>query len=419
MEQTKLQKSKIISFKKASFYCLIIFILSFTAGFLLQRNIFRNEKSIVNLKEENFINQELFQSVESYIKKNYIKQPVDNKILFYGAIKGMAESLDDPYSVFLDPEEMSKFLEGMAGEFQGVGMEIGVKNDVLTVIAPLDQTPAKKAGIRAGDKIYAIDKKNTSGMSPDEAATLIRGEKGTPVVLTIWRKGWEQPKDFEIIREVIKVKTVEWEMKSLPAGPLRRSESEASRQGKDVVYLKISTFSDKTWQEFKKTASEILAAKPKALILDLRNNSGGYLETAVDIAGYWTRNSIVTFSENAKGEKKEYRAKGRGEFAGLKIVVLINEGSASGAEILAGALKDYKKAVLIGETTFGKGSVQEMEAYQDGSGLKLTVAHWFTPTGSLIDEIGIKPDIEVISTFEDFNKDKDPQLEKALEIINK
>ena len=400
MEQTKLQKSKIISFKKASFYCLIIFILSFTAGFLLQRNIFRNEKSIVNLKEENFINQELFQSVESYIKKNYIKQPVDDKTLFYGAIKGMAESLEDPYSVFLDPEEMSKFLEGMAGEFQGVGIEIGIKNDVLTVIAPLDQTPAQKAGIQAGDKIYAIDKKSASGMSPDEAATLIRGEKGTPVVLTIWRKGWEQPKDFEIIREVIKVKTVKWETK-----------------GKDIAYLKISTFSDKTWQEFKKTASEILAAKPKALILDLRNNSGGYLETAVDIAGYWTRNSIVTFSENAKGEKKEYRAKGRGEFAGLKIVVLINEGSASGAEILAGALKDYKKAVLIGETTFGKGSVQEIEAYQDGSGLKLTVAHWFTPTGSLIDEIGIKPDIEVISTFEDFNKDKDPQLEKALEYL--
>ena len=402
MEQTKLQKSKIISFKKASFYCLIIFILSFTAGFLLQRNIFRNEKSIVNLKEENFVEQKLFQNVESYIKKNYIKQPVDDNTLFYGAIKGMAESLDDPYSVFLDPEEMSKFLEGMAGEFQGVGIEIGIKNDVLTVIAPLDQTPAQKAGIQAGDKIYAIDKKSASGMSPDEAATLIRGEKGTPVVLTIWRKGWEQPKDFEIIREVIKVKTVKWETK-----------------GKDIAYLKISTFSDKTWQEFKKTASEILAAKPKALILDLRNNSGGYLETAVDIAGYWTRNSIVTFSENAKGEKKEYRAKGRGEFAGLKIVVLINEGSASGAEILAGALKDYKKAVLIGETTFGKGSVQEMEAYQDGSGLKLTVAHWFTPTGSLINEIGIKPDIEVISTLEDFNKDKDPQLEKALEIINK
>ena len=400
IEQTKLQKTKNISLKKASFYCLVIFILSFAAGFLLQRNIFRNEKLIVNLEKENFIDQGLFQSVESYIKKNYIEQPVDNKTLFYGAIKGMAESLDDPYSVFLDPEEMSKFLEGMTGEFQGVGMEIGIKNDVLTVIAPLDLTPAQKAGIQTGDKIYAIDKKNTSGMSPDEAASLIRGERGTSVILTIWRKGWDQPKDFEIIRDVIKVKTVKWEVKE-----------------KDVVYLKISAFSDKTWQEFKKAASEISAVKPKALILDLRNNPGGYLETAVDIAGYWTGNDIVTFSEDARGEKKEYRAKGRGEFAGLKNIVLINEGSASGAEILAGALKDYKKAVLMGETTFGKGSVQEMEAYQDGSGLKLTVAHWFTPNGSLINEIGIKPDLEIILTTEDFNKDKDPQLEKALEYL--
>ena len=400
MELLNTEKNKKTFGKKPGLVCLVVFILAFIAGFLIQRNIFEKSYLSVNLSQDGFVKQGLFQNVESYIKKNYIKQPVSDKTLFYGAIKGMVENLDDPYSVFLDPKEMSDFLEGMAGEFQGVGMEIGIKHDLLTVIAPLDGTPAQKAGIRAGDKIYAIDKKSTNGMSPAKAATLIRGKKGTTVVLSIWREGWDKPRDFKIVRDIIKIKTVKWK-----------------NEGHGIVYLKISAFSDNTWKEFKRAASEILATRPKALILDLRNNPGGYLETAVKVAGFWVGNNIVTFSKNARGEKKEYPGRGRGQFADLKNIVLINQGSASGAEILAGALKDYKKAVLIGETTFGKGSVQEMEAYPDGSGLKLTVAHWFTPTGSLIDKKGIKPDVEVKMTAEDFNKDRDPQLEKALEYL--
>ncbi|NCO23383.1 hypothetical protein COW09_00210 [bacterium (Candidatus Moisslbacteria) CG12_big_fil_rev_8_21_14_0_65_36_11] len=401
MEQINSQKNKQISLRKASFYCLIIFILAFAAGFFLERNIFskiQEKEGFVNYSKNSF--EGLFGQVETYIKKNYIKQPIEEEALYYGALKGLVRSLNDPYSVFFDPQEMSKFLEEMSGEFEGVGMEIGIKKDVLTIIAPLPDTPAEKAGFKPGDKIYAIDKKSTAGMSAEEAASLIRGRKGASVVLTIWREGWDLPKDFEVVRDRIKIKIVEWEKKE-----------------NGVVYLKISHFSDNTWSEFKKAAGEILKAKPKALIFDLRNNPGGYLETAVDVAGYWLGQDVVTFSENVKGERKEYRANGRGEFASLKTIILINKGSASGAEILAGALKDYKKAVLIGETTFGKGSIQEMETYSDGSGLKLTVAYWYTPNNTLINDSGIKPDIEVLLSLEDFDKDKDPQLQRALEEI--
>jgi len=401
------KKQKTISLSKATIYCLTIFILSFLAGFLLERNVF----SSLSEKRENFsvlqqgdvFDQNLFKSVVSDIKKHYLNQPVKDKTLFYGALKGMVESLNDPYSAFLDPEEMSKFLESMSSKFEGVGMQIGIKNDTLTVIAPLEGTPADRAGIKAGDKILAIDNQPSATMSPSQAANLIRGKKGTTVVLTIKRKNWTETKDFSIVRDLIKIKTVKWEKKN-----------------NRIAYLKISGFTDSTWKEFKKIALDVERFKPKAIILDLRNNPGGYLSTAVNIAGFWLdKDLLVTVAENANQEKKEYRAKnGKGEFANLPTVVLINQGSASGAEILAGALADHKKAILIGETTFGKGSVQEMESYSDGSGLKLTIAHWFTPNGHLINEVGIKPDIEIERTPEDFNNDRDPQMEKALEYIN-
>lgn len=346
------------------------------------------------------LDADLFWRVWRIAQSLYVKQPVSDQNLFYGSLKGIVGALKDPYSVFLDPETAQKFKTEMTGTFEGIGIEIGIKNNQLTVIAPLAETPAFRAGLKAGDKIYAIDKLDTSNMSVDYAATLIRGKKGTKVTLTVFRQGWGEPKDFEIIRDKIEIKTVQWEMKD-----------------KDIVYLKISHFNDKTFSDLSQAVQDILMQNPEKIILDLRNNPGGYLDVAVDSAGFWLPNRLITFSKDAKGEIKSFKTGGQGELVNLKTVVLINRGSASGAEILAGALQDYGIATLVGEKTFGKGSVQEFIDLPDGSAIKITTAYWYTPEGRQINETGVEPDVKVELTDEDYNLDHDPQLDKALELL--
>ena len=317
----------------------------------------------------------------------------------------MVRGLDDPYSVFLKPDLAKKFREDMRGSFEGVGMEIGIKNKQLTVIAPLPDTPAEKAGLRAGDEIYAVDGEPTSGMPIDMAVSLIRGEKGTPVTLTIWRDSWGEFRDIEIIRDTIQIKTVSFK-----------------QQTPQIAYFKIAHFSEGTLNEFKEAVQKIDKSNLRGIILDLRSNPGGYLETAVEIAGWWVekgKKRIVVSSRNNIHQERVYKTEGKGDFANLKTVVLIDNGSASGSEILAGALQDWEKATLIGETTFGKGSVQILNPLPDGSALKLTVAYWYTPKGRSIRKEGINPDIEVPFTEEDYKKGRDPQLEKAIEILEK
>jgi len=350
--------------------------------------------------EEKKLNPDLFWQVWTTIKTRYVKQPVSDLDLFYGSLRGMVESLKDPYSVFLDPETAKNFESEISGTFEGIGIEISIKNNQLTVIAPLPDTPASRAGLLPGDKIYAIDGLSTAEMSVDYAAHLIRGKKGTKVKLTIFRKGWKETKDIEIIRDKIEIKTVQWKMKE-----------------NNIVYLNISHFNANTYTDLKKAVKEILLQNPKKIILDLRNNPGGYLDVAVDSAGFWLPNSLITYAKDANGQIKSFTANGRGEFANLKTVVLINSGSASGAEILAGALQDYQKATLVGEKTFGKGSVQELIDLPGGSAIKITTAYWYTPNGRQINESGIEPDIKVEMTEEDYNQDRDPQLEKALELL--
>jgi len=345
----------------------------------------------------------LFWNVWDLLKKDYVdKDKLDDKKMFYGALKGLVESTGDPYTVFMEPKLAQEFSNDLAGTFEGIGAEIGKKNDIITVIAPLADMPAEKAGLKSGDKITAIDGKTTAGLAVDEAVSKIRGAKGTDVTLSIYREGFEKPKDFTITRQVILVKSVRTEMRA-----------------DKIFVITITNFNDDTSGLFKEAAQKAVAANPKGIILDLRNNPGGYLETAIDVASEWIDNGVVVTEQFNPEKKNEYLNRGRALLKDFPTVVLVNQGSASASEIVAGALKDDKKATIVGMKTFGKGSVQTLEDLQDGSSVKITVAKWLTPGGYNINEQGIAPDVEVDLTPADYEKNKDPQLEKAVEILTK
>jgi len=335
------------------------------------------------------------------LKEEYVNpEKLDHQKMVWGAARGMAESIEDPYTVFFDPEETGIFLQDVAGEFEGVGMEIGIRNDQLQIIAPLEGTPAAKAGLRPGDKIMQIDNELTIDITIEKAVALIRGPKGTEVVLTIMRENWDSTKDFAIKRELIKVPSLKWEIKD-----------------NNIAYIKLYHFSENVDSDFQNAGLEILETKADRIVLDLRSNPGGYLQMAVYIAGWFLKGGQTVVIENYGEEKDLYEAKGNTWFSNYPLVVLINEGTASASEILAAALKDNRGIQLIGKTSFGKGSVQTLERLRDGSSLKITVADWLTPKGEHITNIGLEPDIEVELTEEDYDQGKDPQLDKALEII--
>ena len=344
----------------------------------------------------------LFWEAWRALEENFVDQSkMDYQKMIYGAVSGMVSALKDPYTVYLPPEDAKVFKEDVSGEFQGVGMEIGIRKDVLTVIAPLAGTPAQRAGLRAGDKIVKIDDTFTTDLTADEAVKLIRGEKGTKVVLTIFREGWSQSQEFEITRDVIEVPSLKWEMRE-----------------ENIAYINLYQFSETATGAFNRAAAEILASPANSIILDLRNNPGGYLEVAQDIAGWFLERGALVTTEDFGGsaENEEYRTLGSGQLSGYPLVVLINQGSASGSEILAGALKDNRGIKLIGTQSFGKGSVQTLKELKQGS-LKVTVAKWLTPNGTLINKEGLKPDVEIGLTEKDIDEGKDPQLDKAIEII--
>ena len=330
---------------------------------------------------------------------------LDTQKLIYGAIRGMVSATTDPYTVFMNPDETKRFSEDTAGKFEGVGMEIGLRNGYLQVISPIKGTPAEKAGIKAGDKIIKIGDKSTGDLSVEEAVVLIRGPKGTSVVLSVFRDGWDMPKDFEIQRAIIQVPTVEWEMK----------ESD----GQKIAYISLYQFSERAGLDFDKVAAEVIASPAQKIIFNLRNNPGGYLEVSQDIAGWFLdRGEMVVIEDRGQtGERTEYKAVGIGRLKKYPIVVLINQGTASASEILAGALRDNRGVQLIGEKSYGKGSVQQVENLSGNSSLKITIAKWLTPKGNWIDEKGLVPDVEQEITPEDDKAGKDPQLERAIEII--
>jgi len=385
-------------FKKILLSISLIILVIVSAGFG-----FYFGKTQCKICQPEEIDFSLFWEAYHKLQEKFVdKGKFDIQKIIYGAISGMVKSLEDPYTVFLKPEETKRFIEDVKGTFEGVGMEIDIRKGQLQVISPLEGTPAQRAGLRAGDKIIKIDDKPTMDMTIEEAVNLIRGPKGSEVTLTIFREEWEKTKEIKIVRAVIEVPSLKWEIKN-----------------ENIAYLKLYQFSEKASFDFRIAAIEILASPCQKIILDLRNNPGGYLEVAQEISGWFLKRGEIVVIEDfgARKERNIYKAQGNASLVGFPVVILINQGSASGSEILAGALRDNRDILLIGEKSFGKGSVQELERLSEGSSLKITVAKWLTPKGELITDKGLEPDIKVEMTEEDYEEGKDPQLDKAIEII--
>lgn len=344
----------------------------------------------------------LFGNAVDIIKaKYYDAKDVTDQDLLYGAVNGLMQALGDPYSVFFSPSDAKKFNQDLSGDFGGIGAEIGVRNGALTVVSPLKGSPAEAAGLKAGDSILAIDASSTASVSLDDAVKLIRGEPGTTVTLTVMRDGWKESKDITVTRQVIEAPTLDWEMK----------------QG-NVAYFDLYTFSANAPALFAQDATQALAKGAKGIVLDLRDDPGGFLDAATNIAGWFLpRGQVVVQEKGSGGDVTKLVASGNAALSHIPVVVLVNGGSASASEILAGALRDDRGAKLVGEQTYGKGSVQEVEDLPGGSMIKISIAEWLTPKGSYINKVGLAPDIKVQPAGENAAAGSDPQLDKAMEIV--
>jgi len=387
------------------------------------------EKEKNKTKEESDVqlynNLELFATVIDIIQREYVEE-TKPKDLIYGALEGMLNSLD-PYSQFLDPETYQELKVETEGEFGGIGIVIAIKDGILTIVSPLEDTPGYKAGLEAGDRIVKINGESTKGITLMEAVKKLRGKPGTEVTLTVLREKEHRLIDFKIVRDIIKIKSVK----------------EAKVLDNNIGYIKLMEFQENTTADFKKALKTLEAKGIEGLILDLRNNPGGLLDVAVEVTSEFLPPGRLIVYTKGRNEKQNVEFKSKnGSFLEKPIVVLINKGTASGAEILSGALQDNNRAVIIGQPSFGKASVQTIIPMRDGSALRLTTAHYYTPNGNLISEKGIQPDIviEEIKTiskkeelspeeiFEQIEKGKkeipsekekkiDPVLEKALDIM--
>jgi len=330
-------------------------------------------------------------------------EPITDEARVEGLIKGLVRSYDDPYTTYLPPADAEQFSEDIAGNFGGVGMEVGLRNDVITVIAPLPNTPAERAGLMAGDIIVKIDDVETEDMSVDYAVQLIRGQEGTDVTLTIFRPGEREVQDITITRDTITIPT-----------------SKTERFG-DTFVIKLFSFNALAEAEFKEAARRFTKTSATKLIIDVRSNPGGYLQSAINITSYFLPPGKVIVREQFGDNRPEvaYRSSGPKlrQFAPKQIVVLINGGSASASEILAGALQEHEVATVIGETSFGKGSVQEVIDLPTGASLKVTTARWLTPNGVSISDGGLEPDITITRTLDNILADEDPQLDAALRYL--
>jgi carboxyl-terminal processing protease len=350
-------------------------------------------------------------------KYNAADDTADPQERVWGAIQGMVASLGDPYTVFMPPEESEKFSSDISGLFQGVGMEIGVHDGVLTVIAPLKDTPAERAGIRSGDAILKIGDTVTSSMSADDAVNLIRGPEGSTVILTVLHPDASDPVDITITRATITIPTIDTEIRSSKTG-----EKITAAGLNDVFVIHLYNFSAQSADLFRGALRSFIESGTHKLVLDLRGNPGGYLEAAVDMASWFLPpgKTIVRESFTEGQDEQVYRSKGYDVFNdSLRMVVLVDQGSASASEILAGALSEHGVATLVGMRTFGKGSVQELIPVTDNTSLKVTVARWLTPNGISISKEGLTPAVEVKLTQEDIDAGKDPQMMKAIEVVGK
>lgn len=394
-------------FKPKTLGGIVLVVLIFFTGFNIGRNSPGTLKSasvvdvVLGTSEQADLN--LFWKVWRIIdQKSPVAKNISNKERIYGAIKGLANSLGDPYTEFFTPEEQKSFQDDLKGSFSGVGMEISIKDDVLTVISPIKNSPAAKAGIEPGDKIISIDGESTQNLSIDGAVKKIRGPVGTDVNLEIFREGQKTTLTKKITRDVVTVPNIEY-----------------SLRGDGIFVIKLYSFNDGADAHFQQAINEFAKSNSNKLIVDLRNNPGGYLDSAINIGSWFIKSGDVIVTEDY-GEKRNpsvHASKGFDTLSNKKysMVILVNKGSASASEILAGALKEYKIATIIGEKTFGKGSVQEVVKVDDETSIKITVANWLTPNGATISGSGIEPDISVKKT----SSKTDTQLQKAVEFLNK
>lgn len=400
-------------FKGKLFTSSVIFVMifalilgAFGGGFYLGRKLPQNLviSGVSNIQNGTTTDADFsaFWQAWKTIDDNYLKNgDVDGRKKVYGAIRGLAASLGDPHSGFFDPPDNKKFQEDIEGEFGGIGAEIGIRKEQLVVVAPLKDTPASKAGLFAGDKILKINATSTEGLSVDEAVKLIRGPINTEVVLNIYRDDWDAPKDYKITRAKISAPTVKLEMKE-----------------SGIAHVALYSFNANAGKLLYDALVEALQKDAKGIVLDLRNDPGGYLEVAVDIAGWFFPKGTLVVSETQKnGPSRDFVSDGSGALSSMPMTVLINGGSASASEILAGALRIQRKIKLVGEQSYGKGTVQQLFPLKDESSLKLTVAQWVLPDGNVLEGNGLKPDVEIKLTEEDIKTEKDPQLEKAMEVL--
>lgn len=382
----------------------IAIIISFGTGFYFGNG----ELSFRHTQASEQVDMSTFWRTWNILNEKFVSasstKSVSDQDKLYGAISGMVESLGDPYTVFLTPQEKTKFDESIEGTFDGVGMEVGIRDDVLTVVSPLKNSPAEKAGIGKGDIIVSIDGKDSLNMKVEEAVSLIRGPRGTIVTIKLLKKDAKDPVEIKVTRDKIIVPTLETEIIG------------------DVFVIKLYSFGANARVEFKDAMLQFAKSKKTRLILDMRGNPGGYLDAAVDISSWFLPSGkpVVTEDFGGKEEQKVFRSKGYQliDLAKLKMIVLIDEGSASASEIVAGALSEHNVAQLVGTKSFGKGSVQELIDITKDTALKVTIARWLTPNGNSISAGGLTPNVEVKFDAELFKKhNKDTQLQKALELL--
>jgi len=384
---------------------LLVILISGTlvfGGFRL--GVWSSEQKVKSLS---LIDTTSMNDVLERLKKSYLKtEDIDAKKLMYGAAEGMTKSLGDPYTNFFPPVNNSRSKEDLSGEFGGVGIQLGFVDKTLAVMTPLKDTPAMKAGVKAGDLILKIvDKKNnvdkdTSGITLDEAVNLIRGEKGTEVTLTMFREGDKQSNEVVLVRDIINVPS---------------TEIEWIDNGK-VAVISVNRFGEQTLTEWNKIVAEIKSKNASGVILDLRNNPGGYLQRAVDLGSEFISSGVIV-KQRDRLNTEVLSVDRVGKLIGMPLVVLINRGSASASEILAGALRERIGIKLVGEKSFGKGTVQEAQDLPDGSGLHVTVAEWLLPSGANIHGNGLEPDVLVEYVYDEKNPEADNQMDKALEVL--
>lgn len=369
-------------------------VLSFGVGFQLSRSL---SQPVTGLPEEFNALGEVWQSLERYYVN---KDALDAEELSEGAIRGLLKALDDPHTSYLDADTYEMEWSAYEGSFEGVGAVVTMKDGELTVVSPIAGGPAEEQGVRAGDKVLEIDGEPTSGMNLTEAVLKIRGPQGTKVTLLILHQGETTPVDIEIIREEVKLDSIYLEM--LPEG---------------IAHIQITHFSERTHGELVAALNDAIDSGVEGIVLDLRNNPGGYLHVAVDVASEFLDGGTVVYQRDSEGRLEELPATSGGLATDLPLVLLVNEWSASGSEVLAGALQDRGRATLVGNVTYGKGSINIIRELSDGSALYVTTARWLTPDGSLIEGVGLTPDFEMEITEEDILNDRDPQLEFAIEYI--